>query len=143
MNDLQEALRREIWRSLVEQQSVFLATADGDQPKLRPVTLIRLKNRLFVATGTHDAKVKQITQNPKAELCLLVEEEEKKGTIRAECIAELVKDPNLKAEAYHNVPFMKEFWSNPQDPSYALIELRPTNFEYMRPGSMEAVRIRA
>lgn len=142
MSDVQERLKQEIWQNFVEQQNVFLATADGNQPRLRPVTLIRLKNRLFVATGAGDAKVKQIKQNPKTEFCLLLEKEGKKGTIRTECVAELVQDKNVKAETYNKIPFMKEFWSNPEDLKYALIELRPTGYEYMRIGSMEAVRIK-
>jgi uncharacterized pyridoxamine 5'-phosphate oxidase family protein len=143
MSSTHEDLKQEIWRSFVEQQNVFLATADGNQPRLRPVTLIRLKNRLFVATGAGDAKVKQIKQNPKTEFCLLLEKEGKKGTIRAECVAELVQDRNLKAEAYNKIPFMKEFWSSPEDSGYALIELRPTGYEYMRAGSMGAIKVRS
>ncbi|MCW4055841.1 MAG: pyridoxamine 5'-phosphate oxidase family protein, partial [Candidatus Bathyarchaeota archaeon] len=130
MNNTQEDLKQEIWQNFVEQQNIFLATADGNQPRLRPVTLIRLKNRLFVATGAGDAKVKQIRQNPKTEFCLLVEKEGRKGTIRAECEAELVHDSTLKADAYNKIPFMKEFWSSPEDSGYALIELRPTSYEY-------------
>lgn len=142
MNNTQEDLKQEIWRNFVEQQTIFLATADGNQPRLRPVTLIRLKNRLFVATGAGDAKVKQIRQNPKTEFCLLVEKEGRKGTIRAECEAELVQDSNLKADTYNKIPFMKEFWSSPEDSGYALIELQPTGYEYMRTGSIEAVKVR-
>jgi uncharacterized pyridoxamine 5'-phosphate oxidase family protein len=142
MSNTQEDLKQEIWRNFVEQQTIFLATADGNQPRLRPVTLIRLKNRLFVATGARDAKVKQIRQNPKTEFCLLVEKEGRKGTIRAECEAELVQDSNLKADAYNKIPFMKEFWSSPEDSGYALIELQPTGYEYMRTGSIEAVKVR-
>jgi uncharacterized pyridoxamine 5'-phosphate oxidase family protein len=142
MNEVNVKLKQEIWQKFVELQHVFLATVDGNQPRLRPVTLIRLKDRLFVATGAEDAKVRQIKQNPKVEFCLLLEEGENKGTIRAECTAELVKDGKVKAEAYGRVPFMKEFWSNPEDPSYALIELRPTGYEYMRLGSMQAMKVK-
>ena len=78
-------LLKEIWDHFNEQQYVFLATTDGTQPRVRPVTLLYIQNRLFVATGTKDAKVKQIKQNPKTEFCLLIEKEEKKGTIRTEC----------------------------------------------------------
>jgi uncharacterized pyridoxamine 5'-phosphate oxidase family protein len=106
------------------------------------VTLIRLENRLFVATGAGDAKVRQIRQNPKTEFCLLVEKEGRKGTIRAECEAELVQDKSLKVEAYSKIPFLREFWSSSEDSGYALIELRPTGYEYMRAGSVEAIKVR-
>jgi uncharacterized pyridoxamine 5'-phosphate oxidase family protein len=142
LSNADDRLRKEIWRNFVEQQHVFLATADGDQPRLRPVTLIRLGDRLFIATGAGDAKVKQIRQNSKTEFCLLLEKGEQKGTIRAECLAQIVKDKAVKTEAYHKIPFMKEFWSSPEDPRYALIELKPTGYEYMRIGSMEALKVK-
>lgn len=142
MSDDKEKLRKEIWQNFVEQQHVFFATADGDQPRLRPVTLIHIGKRLFVATGAGDAKVRQIKQNPKTEFCLLLEKGEKKGTIRAQCMAEVVEDKKVKTDAYNKIPFMKDFWSSPEDPHYTLIELRPEGFEYMRIGSMEAIKIK-
>lgn len=80
-----EGLRKEVWSHFGELQNVFLATVEGDQPRLRPVTLIRLGNRLFFATGGGDAKVEQIKRNPKVEFCLLLEKGESKGTVRTEC----------------------------------------------------------
>jgi uncharacterized pyridoxamine 5'-phosphate oxidase family protein len=141
MNDPRHELRQEIWEHFVDQQHVFLATAEGSQPRVRPVTLIRLENRLLVATGSKDAKVLQIERNPKIEFCLLVEEGEKQGTIRAECIAKIVEDLKLKTTVFTKAPFMKEFFKTPSDPNYALVELKPTKFEYMRPDSIEAIRV--
>ena len=50
---------------------------------MRPVTLIHFQKRLLVATGSGDAKVKQIRSNPKTEFCLLLERGDQKGTLRA------------------------------------------------------------
>lgn len=138
-----ERLVEEIWRVFSEQQHVFLATADADQPRVRPVTLIHLRDRLFVATGSSDAKVNQIKQNQKTEFCLLLEQDGKKGTLRAECEAQIVEDKEVKTHIYEKIAFLKEFWGSPEDLSYTLIELTPSCFEYMKPGSMEAARIRA
>jgi len=137
-----DKLKQEIWSSFNEQQHIFIATAEGDQPRLRPVTLIRLQNRLYVATGANDAKIKQIKQNPKTELCLMLEKEGQHGTIRAECIAKIVADANTKAKIYNKIPFLKEFWKSPEDPGYTLVELQPKSFEYMPPGSIQSVKIK-
>jgi len=137
-----ESLRKEIWSHFGELQNVFLATVEADQPRLRPVTLIHLGDRLFFATGIGDAKVGQIKRNPKVEFCLLLEKGESKGTVRVECLANLVADKTVKSELYNKVPFMKEFWSSPEDTRYALIELLPKGFEYMPIGSMQATKIR-
>jgi len=137
-----EGLRREVWSHFGELQNVFLATADGDQPRLRPVTLMRLGDRLFFATGAGDAKVKQIRSNMKVEFCLLLEKGASKGTVRAECLAKIVTDLAVKSELYNKVPFMKEFWSSPEDKTYTLIGLTPKGFEYMPIGSMQATKIK-
>lgn len=116
MNDVNDELIQEVWKSFSAEQHIFLASIEGDQPRVRPVTLIRLQNKLFVTTGSNDDKVKQIKQNPKIEFCLMLEREERKGTIRAECEARIVENKDIKADVYNNISFAKEFWESPEDP---------------------------
>jgi uncharacterized pyridoxamine 5'-phosphate oxidase family protein len=142
LNDVNDELIQEIWKSFSGEPHIFLATVEGDQPRVRPVTLMHLQNKLFVTTGSNDAKVKQIKRNPKIEFCLMLEREERKGTIRAECEARIVENKDIKADVYNNISFAKEFWKSPEDLSYTLIRLQPNAFEYMKPGSIQAVRIR-
>jgi uncharacterized pyridoxamine 5'-phosphate oxidase family protein len=142
LNDVNDELIQEVWKSFSGEPHIFLATVEGDQPRVRPVTLIHLQNKLFVTTGSSDAKVKQMRQNPKTEFCLLLEKDERKGTIRAECEARIVENKDIKADAYNNISFAKEFWKSPEDPNYTLIELQLNAFEYMKPGSVQAVKIR-
>jgi uncharacterized pyridoxamine 5'-phosphate oxidase family protein len=142
LNDASDELIQEIWKSFSGKPHIFLATIEGDQPRVRPVTLVHLQNKLFVTTGSNDAKVKQIKQNPKAEFCLMLEKEERKGTIRGECEARIVENKDVKAEVYNNISFAKEFWRSSEDPNYTLIWLQPKAFEYMKPGSVQAVQIK-
>lgn len=132
---------KEIWNSFDGEPHVFLATVDRDQPRVRPVTLIHFRKKLYVTTGSDDAKAKQIEQNNKTEFCLLLEKGERKGTIRAECVAQIVKNKDVKIDVFNNISFAKEFWESPEDPNYTVIRLKPVSFEYMKPGSIEAVRI--
>jgi uncharacterized pyridoxamine 5'-phosphate oxidase family protein len=132
---------RKIWSYFNGEPHVFLATTDSDQPRVRPVTLVHLRDKLYVTTGSDNAKVRQIEQNPKTEFCLLFEEGERKGTIRTECIARIVKDKKIKADVFSSLSFAEEFWEKPEDPSYTVIELKPIGFEYMKPESIEAIRI--
>ena len=47
----------------------YLATMDGDQPRVRPFGTINLfEGRLYIQTGRKKDVVKQINVNPKAEL---------------------------------------------------------------------------
>jgi uncharacterized pyridoxamine 5'-phosphate oxidase family protein len=142
LNDVNDELIQEVWKSFSGEPHIFLATIKGAQPRVRPVTLICLQNKLFVTTGSNDAKVKQIKQNPKIEFCLMLEREERKGTIRAECEARIVENKDIKADVYNNISFAKEFWESPEDPNYTLIRLQPEAFEYMKPGSIQAVKIK-
>jgi uncharacterized pyridoxamine 5'-phosphate oxidase family protein len=134
-------LKDEIFQYFVEQQPIFLATIEGNQPRVRPVTLIYLRDDFYVATGSSDAKTSQIQKNPRVEFGLLVEKGESRGTIRAECIASLVKDTEIRTHIFEKIPFMKEFFKTPKDPKYALIKLEPKAFEYMKPGSIQSQKI--
>ena len=133
-------LIREIWNCFSQQQHVFLATSEGNQPRVRPVTLIQFRKHLYVATGSDDAKVKQIEKNPKVEFCLIVEKGNQKGTLRAECISGIVGDRRIKANIFNEISFIKEFFKTPEDPKYALLKFKPLSFEYMKPGELQAVK---
>jgi len=137
-----EGLKREVWSLFGELQNIYLATVEGDQPRLRPVTLIRSGDRLFFATGAGDAKTVQIKGNPKVEFCMLLEKGESKGTLRVECLAKAVTDMSVKSDLYNRVAFMKQFWSSPEDERFMLFELTPKGFEYMAIGSMQATKIK-
>ena len=142
MKNENDELEQEIWRNFGEQQHIFFATTERDQPRVRPVTLIYLQGKFFVATGSHNAKIKQIRQNPKTEFCLLLEKSQGKGTVRAECLARIVKDKKVKADGFKKIHFLREFWETPEDRNYALLNLQPIRFEYMMPGSIQTVEIR-
>lgn len=48
----------------------FLATLDGDQPRVRPFGTAHLfEGRLYIQTGKVKAVSRQLHANPKAELC--------------------------------------------------------------------------
>ena len=140
MNDKSVELQ-EIWNRFDGEPYIFLASVDGDQPRVRPVTLVHFRDELYVTTGSNDAKVKQIKQNPKTEFCLLLEKGDRKGTIRAECVAQIVKDKDVKAHVFNTISFAKEFWKSPDDPNYTVIKLKPISFEYMKPESIETIKI--
>ena len=70
----------------------YLATVDGDQPRVRPFgTAIIFEGKLYIQTGKVKDVSKQIHANPKAELCAF-----KDGTwVRIS--AELVEDDRREA----------------------------------------------
>ena len=55
---------------LDEAQTYYLATAEGDQPRVRPFgTALLYDGKLYIQTGKVKAVSKQIAANPKVEIC--------------------------------------------------------------------------
>lgn len=139
---LDEDLMQEIWRCFSPQQYIYFATVEDDQPRVRPVTLLHFHNRLYIVTGSGDAKIMQLKKNPKTEFCLLLENGDEKGTLRTECLASVVEDKKDKTAVFNEVSYVKDFYKSPEDPGYALVRLKPVAFEYMKPGEMQAVKVK-
>ncbi len=86
-------------------QTYYLATVEGDQPRVRPFGTILLYNgRLYIETGKVKNVSKQLAANPKAEICafnggkwLRVAGELIDDADRAVKVAMLEKMPSLKA----------------------------------------------
>ncbi len=81
----------------------YLATVEGDQPRVRPFGTINLfEDKLYIQTGKSKPVSKQIMANPKVELSAMVEG----SWIRIAC--ELVEDDRVEAkkamlDAYPNL----------------------------------------
>ena len=118
-----DELRKIVWENLKDCQVVFLATVDGDQPRVRPVTLMRKDNNLFTVSMLKNAKVDQIRKNPKAEFAFSIPDIGF-NAIRVECTAEVIDDEKIRVEIYNS-------------PEHALIKLAPTKFTVLIPPSLE------
>ena len=84
----------------------YLATAEGDQPRVRPFGTAHIfEDKLYIQTGKVKPTSKQLLANPKAEICAF-----KDGAwVRIAC--ELVQDDRVEAkksmlDAYPNLRHM-------------------------------------
>ncbi len=60
----------EVFKFLKECGTYYLATVDGDQPRVRPFGTIDLfEGKLYIQTGKVKDVSKQLQKNPKAEIC--------------------------------------------------------------------------
>ena len=60
----------EIYEFLKNAQTYYLATVEGDQPRVRPFGTVDLfEGRLYIQTGKIKPVSRQLHANPKAELC--------------------------------------------------------------------------
>ena len=72
----------------------YLATVDGDQPRVRPFGTIHIfEDKLYIQTGKVKDVSKQLHANPKAEICAFVD-----GKWIRVC-GELVSDDRREAKA--------------------------------------------
>ena len=59
-----------VYQFLEEAQTYYLATVEGDQPRVRPFGTALLRGgRLYIQTGKVKDVSKQLAANPKAEIC--------------------------------------------------------------------------
>lgn len=135
-------LRKEILHRFKFSQTIFLSTCSGKKPKVRPVTLIYLKKKFWVSTGSKDAKVKQIKKNKNFEFCLFLETRKYLGYIRGSGRAVLIKDLKTRKSFVDNIEFPEEYRKDASDPGFALIRLDIKEIEYKKPGGMEVKRLR-
>lgn len=72
----------------------YLATVDGDQPRVRPFGTIHIfEGKLYIQTGKSKDVSKQLAANPKAEICAF------KGTDWIRVAGELIEDDRVEAKA--------------------------------------------
>ena len=59
-----------VYNFLKEAQTYYLATVEGDQPRVRPFGTINIfEGKLYIQTGRVKDVAKQLAANPKAEIC--------------------------------------------------------------------------
>lgn len=60
---------KEVYEYLKSCQTYFLATVEGDQPRVRPFGTVDLfEGKLYIQTGKSKAVARQMTENPKIEI---------------------------------------------------------------------------
>jgi uncharacterized pyridoxamine 5'-phosphate oxidase family protein len=60
----------EVYEFLKKANTYYLATVDGDQPRVRPFGTVDIfEGRLYIQTGLSKPVAQQLQANPKAEIC--------------------------------------------------------------------------
>jgi len=121
---------------------VVMASVENDQPRLRPITLVHHRDRFFFATQTSDDKVRQLAENPKIELILMWQEPPHNGYIRVEGKAAKLQETGLIKELYAGNDFMGKLWSGPDDPNLTIYEVKPSVYDYLRPGEWSTLKLK-
>ena len=112
-----------------------LASLDGDQPRLRPVSPVRTDGfTAYVANLRSYHKTAEIAANPKVELCYLDEHHDQ---VRITGRAEVVTDRTLLAEIWEANPLLRRYLGTPDNPALIIYRIVPVRVRFMREWAIE------
>jgi general stress protein 26 len=112
-----------------------LATMEGDQPRVRPVSPVRTEGFVvYVANMRFYAKTAQIAANPKVELCYM---DEHHNQVRITGAAEVLADRALLEEIWNVNPLMRQYLGSIDNPQLIIYRIVPRQVRYMQEWALE------
>src|SRR5262245_2176969 len=113
----------------------MLASIDGDQPRLRPVSPVRTDGFVvYVANLRLYHKTAEIAANPRVELCYM---DDGHNQVRLTGLAEIVTERPLLEEIWNANPLMRQFLGSLGNPQLVVYRIRPTQVRYMQEWALE------
>jgi len=112
-----------------------LATMDGDQPRVRPVSPVRTDRfTVYIANLRMYHKTVEIAANPKVELCYL---DDKHDQVRITGVAEVLKDKAILQEIWDANPLLRQYLGSIENPALVVYRVRPVQVRFMREWALE------
>ncbi len=112
-----------------------LATIDGDQPRVRPVSPVKTDGfTVFVANLRTYHKTAEIAANPNVELCYL---DGKHDQVRITGVAEIVSERTVLQEIWDANPLLRQYLGSVENPALIVYRIRPTRVRFMREWALE------
>ena len=112
-----------------------LATIDGAQPRVRPVSPVRVDGfTIYVANLRRYGKTREIAANPNVELCYL---DDRHDQVRITGVAEIVTEAGVLAEIWESNPLLRKYLGTPDNPELIIYRIRPVRVRFMREWALE------
>ena len=112
-----------------------LATIDGDQPRVRPVSPVKSDGfTIYVANLRMYHKTVEIAANPRVELCYM---DDGHNQVRLTGLAEIVTERPLLEEIWTANPLMRQYLGSLDNPALIVYRIRPTQVRYMQEWALE------
>jgi len=113
----------------------MLASLDGDQARVRPVSPVRTDGfTVYVANLRSYHKTVEIAANAKVELCYLDPDH---NQVRITALAGIVSDRTLLDEIWQTNPLLRAYLGTPDNPALIVYRLVPRQVRYMREWALE------
>ena len=112
-----------------------LASIDGDQPRLRPVSPVHSEDFvIYVANLRQYHKTVEIAANPRVELCYM---DQGHNQVRITGIAEVLSDRPLLEEIWQENPLLRQYLGSIDNPDLVVYRIEPSRVRYMREWALE------
>lgn len=112
-----------------------LATIDGDQPRVRPVSPVRTEGFVvYVANLRMYRKTGEIAANPKVELCYL---DERHDQVRVTGTAEVLADRAVLQAIWDANPLLRQYLGTIENPALIVYRIVPNRVRYMKEWALE------
>lgn len=113
----------------------MLATVDGDQPRLRPVSPVKTDGFvIYVANLRRYGKTAEIAANPKVELCYCSDTHDQ---VRITGVADMLTDRAALQEIWDANPLLRNYLGSLDNPELIVYRIRPTRVRFMREWALE------
>lgn len=113
----------------------MLATVDGYQPRVRPVSPVRTDGfTVYVANLRRYGKTHELAVNPKAELCY---KDEQDHQVRITATAEILTERPLLEEIWNSNPLLRAYLGSIDNPELIIYRFVPNQVRYMREWALE------
>src|SRR5262249_54490861 len=113
----------------------YLATIDGDQPRLRPVSPVKTDAfTVYVANLRSYHKTAEIAANPNVELCYLDDHHDQ---VRLTGVAEVVTDRAVLLEIWDTNPLLRQYLGSLDNPELVVYCIRPTRVRFMKEWALD------
>jgi general stress protein 26 len=126
----------ELARAVIERARFpHLATIDGDQPRLRPVSPVKTDGfTACIANLRSYHKTVEIAANPKVELAYLDEQHDQ---VRITGVAEVVADRATLQEIWDSNPLLRQYLGSIDNPELIVYRVVPNRVRFMREWALE------
>ncbi|MEQ8790399.1 MAG: pyridoxamine 5'-phosphate oxidase family protein [Pirellulaceae bacterium] len=113
----------------------MLASLDGDQPRLRPVSPVKTDGfTIYVANLRQYHKTVEIAANPKVELCYM---DGQHNQVRITGVAEIVADRAVLQEIWDANPLLRQYLGTLDNPDLIVYRIAPGAVRYMQEWALE------
>jgi general stress protein 26 len=113
----------------------YLATVDGDQPRVRPVSPVRTNGfTVYVANLRSYHKTMEVAANPKVELCYLDDHHDQ---VRITGTAAILADRALLQDIWDANALLRQYLGSIDNPELVVYRIAPNRVRFMREWALE------